>query len=151
MRNERTLDALDREILAELANDARLSNTELARRVGLTAAPCLRRVQRLERDGVIRGYHARVDERLAGRGFEVIVDVDLSRNDRETIEAFEAAVIAVPEIIEARRMLGQPDYYLRVQVVDTEDYERLTLDTLSRLPAVRRLLSHQTMRLIKGS
>lgn len=145
-----SIDSLDRAIIAELEEDARLSNTELARRVGLTPAPCLRRVQRLERTGVIRGYHARVDPKSGGRGFEVIVAIDIAVNDGKTIEDFEAAAAAVPEVTEMRRMLGQPDYYLRVQVADPDAYERLTLDTLARLPAVSRLLSHQTMRLIKG-
>jgi DNA-binding Lrp family transcriptional regulator len=148
--NEPRIDDLDHAIIAELQHDARLSNTELSRRVGLTPAPCLRRVQRLERDGVIEGYHAKVDPKAAGRGFEVMVAIDIAMNDRKTIEDFEAAAAAVPEVVEMRRMLGQPDYYLRVQVADTEAYERLTLDTLSRLPAVHRLLSHQTMRLVKG-
>lgn len=145
-----SIDSLDRAIIAELEEDARLSNTELARRVGLTPAPCLRRVQRLERTGVIRGYHARVDPKSGGRGFEVIVAIDIAVNDGKTIEDFEAAAAAVPEVTEMRRMLGQPDYYLRVQVADPDAYERLTLDTLARLPAVSRLLSHQTMRQIKG-
>ena len=145
-----SIDGLDRAIIAELEEDARLSNTELARRVGLTPAPCLRRVQRLERTGVIRGYHARVDPKSGRRGFEVIVAIDIAVNDGKTIEDFEAAAAAVPEVTEMRRMLGQPDYYLRVQVADPDAYERLTLDTLARLPAVSRLLSHQTMRLIKG-
>lgn len=150
MSNNFKIDDLDRAIIAELEEDARLSNTELARRVGLTPAPCLRRVQRLEREGVIRGYHAKTDPKATGRSFEVIVAVDITVNDRKTIEDFESAAAAVPEVTEMRRMLGQPDYYLRVQVADHEAYEVLTLNTLSRLPAVRRLLSHQTMRLVKG-
>ncbi|MFD7076295.1 Lrp/AsnC family transcriptional regulator [Nocardioides sp. NPDC059952] len=150
MRNDHAIDDLDRAIIAELEDDARLSNAELARRVGLTPAPCLRRVQRLESDGVIKGYHARVDPKSGGRGFEVIVAIDIAVNDGKTIEDFEAAAVAVPEVTEMRRMLGQPDYYLRVQVADPEAYETLILGTISRLPAVSRLLSHQTMRLVKG-
>lgn len=149
MGNEMTVDSLDRAIIAELEDDARLSNAELARRVGLTPAPCLRRVQRLERDGVITGYHARVDPRSAGRGVEVIVALDIAVNDGQTFLDFEDAVSAVAEVTEVRRMLGQPDYYLRVQVADIEAYEQLVVSTLSRLPAVSRILSHQTMRLIK--
>jgi len=150
MRNGQSLDELDRAIVAELEKDARLSNTELARRVGLTPAPCLRRVQKLERGKVIQGYHAKVNPRASGRGFEVIVAIDIAVNDGKTIEDFEAAAAAVSEVTEVRRMLGQPDYYLRVQVSDPEAYESLTLRTLSRLPAVSRVLSHQTMRLVKG-
>ncbi|MEU6136914.1 Lrp/AsnC family transcriptional regulator [Nocardioides sp. NPDC047086] len=150
MRNDHAVDDLDRAIIAELENDARLSNAELARRVGLTPAPCLRRVQRLEADGVIRGYRARIDPKSGGRGFEVIVAIDIAVNDGKTIEDFETAAVAIPEVTEMRRMLGQPDYYLRVQVADPEAYEALILGTISRLPAVSRLLSHQTMRLLKG-
>ncbi|ALG86366.1 Lrp/AsnC family transcriptional regulator [Gordonia phthalatica] len=150
MRNKPTIDDLDRAIIAELENGGRLSNTELARRVGLTPAPCLRRVQRMERDGVIRGYRAVIDPKNGGRGFEVIVAIDIAVNDGETIEDFETAATRVPEVTEIRRMFGQPDYYLRVQVADPEAYEALAVGVLSRLPAVNRLLSHQTMRLVKG-
>lgn len=150
MRNDHSIDDLDRAIIAELEDDARLSNAELARRVGLTPAPCLRRVQRLESEGVIKGYHARIDPKSSGRGFEVIVAIDIAVNDGKTIEDFETAAVAIPEVTEMRRMLGQPDYYLRVQVADPEAYEALILGTISRLPAVSRLLSHQTMRLVKG-
>jgi DNA-binding Lrp family transcriptional regulator len=150
VRNDHAVDDLDRAIIAELEDDARLSNAELARRVGLTPAPCLRRVQRLERDGVIKGYHASIDPKSGGRGFEVIVAIDIAVNDGKTIEDFETAAVAVPEVTEMRRMLGQPDYYLRVQVADPDAYEALIVGTISRLPAVNRLLSHQTMRLIKG-
>lgn len=143
-------DSLDRAIVAELEGDARLSNAELARRVGLTPAPCLRRVQRLERDGVITGYHARVDPRSAGRGLEVIIALDIAVNDGPTFLDFETEVVAVPEVTEVRRMLGQPDYYLRVQVADIEAYEDLVVRVISRLPAVSRILSHQTMRQVKG-
>lgn len=149
MGNNRALDDLDRAIIAELAQDGRLSNTELAHRVGLTPAPCLRRVQRLERSGIIRGYHAVIDPKASGRGFEVIVSVDIAVNDGPTIEDFEAAATALPEVTEVRRMFGQPDYYLRVLVADPEEYEALTTK-LSRLPALSRFVSHQTMRLVKG-
>jgi len=107
-------------------------------------------VQRLERDGVIRGYRATVDPKNSGRGFEVIVAIDIAVNDGATIDDFETAAAAVPEVTELRRMFGQPDYYLRVQVADPESYEALAASVLSRLPAVNRLLSHQTMRLVKG-
>lgn len=150
MRNKLALDAIDRAIIAELSEDGRLSNTELARRVRLTPAPCLRRVQRMERAGVIRGYHAAIDPKSVGRGFEVIVSVDIAVNDGQTIEDFEAAATALPEVVEVRRMFGQPDFYLRVLVADHEEYEALTLDKLSRLPALTRFVSHQTMRLSKG-
>ena len=150
MSNNHAVDDLDRAIIDELQNDARLSNTELARRVGLTPAPCLRRVQRLEREGVIEGYHAALNPKAAGKGFEVIVAVDIAVNNTATVQDFEAAAVTVPEVTEVRRMFGQPDYYLRVQVADGEAYEALSISTLSQLPAVSRVLSHQTMRRLKG-
>src|SRR5690606_23844397 len=104
------VDRIDRAIIEELRRDARLTNTELADRVGLTPAPCLRRVRRLERAGVITGYHAHVDPDSVGQGFEVIVHVDLARKDRATVEAFETRVAAYDEVVEFRRMFGLPDY-----------------------------------------
>lgn len=99
---------------------------------------------------MIRGYHADVDPKASGRGFEVIVSIDIAVNDGRTTEDFEAAAAALPEVVEVRRMFGQPDYYLRVLVADHEEYEALTIDKLTRLPALHRLVSHQTMRLAKG-
>src|ERR1700729_3729514 len=96
------VDAIDRKIIAELQRDGRLSNVELADRIGLTPAPCLRRVRRLESDGVILGYTALINPRAVGRGFEVLVNVDLTRKDRATFEAFEAAVAALDAVIEVR-------------------------------------------------
>lgn len=150
MRNNQGMDAIDQSIIAELRRDARLSNTELARRVNLTPAPCLRRVQRLESAGVIRGYHADIDPKASGRGFEVIAAMDIEVNDRQSIEDFEAALVELPEVVEVRRMFGQPDFFVRVLVADHEAYEALMVERLTRLPALRRLVSHQTMRLTKG-
>ncbi|MGV7903903.1 Lrp/AsnC family transcriptional regulator, partial [Mycobacterium kansasii] len=86
------MDALDRAIIDELVRDGRLTNQELAQRVGLTPAPCLRRVRRLEADGVITGYTAVLDPAALGRGFEVVINADLGANDRTSVEAFEARI-----------------------------------------------------------
>lgn len=143
------LDEVDRAIIANLVNDARLSNTELARRVHLTPAPCLRRVQRLEAAGVLRGYRAVVDPAASGRGFEVIVAVEIRLNDAGTVEAFEEAVAALDEVTEVHRMLGKPDYFVRVNVADGSAYERFVMERLTRLPAISTLVSHQTMKTLK--
>ena len=109
------MDAIDRKIIAELQRDGRLSNVELADRVGLTPAPCLRRVRRLEEQGVILRLHRPYQSHTrSAADFEVLVNVDLTRKDRATFEAFEAAVAALDEVIELRRMFGLPDYLLRV-------------------------------------
>jgi DNA-binding Lrp family transcriptional regulator len=144
------VDSLDRRIIAELQRDGRLSNVELADRVGLTPAPCLRRVKRLEAQGVITGYTARINPHALGRGFEVLVNVDLTRKDRATFEAFEAAVSAIDEVIEVRRMFGLPDYLLRVATASLESYEIFVSTKLGDVPGVHRLDSHLTMKLIKS-
>src|ERR1700690_4321316 len=102
------MDALDRKIIAELERDGRLSNVELADRVGLTPAPCLRRGKRLGGGGGVLGYTAGINPSTVGRGFEVLVNVDLTRKDRATFEQFEAAVAALDEVLEVRRMFGLP-------------------------------------------
>ena len=144
------IDAVDRNIIAALQRDGRLTNVELAERVGLTPAPCLRRVRRLEADGVILGYGARVDPRAVGRAFEVLVNVDLARKDRATFEAFESVVAALEEVVEIRRMFGLPDYLLRVQVDSIEAYETFVSTKLGDAPGVDKLDSHITMKLIKA-
>src|SRR5690625_7465865 len=108
MRNDQSIDDLDRAIIAELERDARLSNLGLARRVGLTPAPCLRRAQKLEQAGIFEGYHAKVNPKASGRGFEVVVAIDIAVNDGEAIEDCEAAEVAVPEVLEMQCIFGQP-------------------------------------------
>ncbi|HYB29369.1 MAG TPA: Lrp/AsnC family transcriptional regulator [Solirubrobacteraceae bacterium] len=144
------MDAVDRRIIAELERDGRLSNVELADRVGLTPAPCLRRVKRMESDGVILGYSARINPHAIGRGFEVLVFVDLTRKDRATFEAFEAAVAALDEVTEVRRMFGLPDYLLRVATTSLESFEAFLSTRLGDAPGVDKLDSHITMKLIKS-
>jgi DNA-binding Lrp family transcriptional regulator len=144
------VDAIDRRIVAELELDGRLSNVELADRIGLSPAPCLRRVRRLERDGVILGYSARIDPGATGRGFEVVLNVDLTRKDRATFEAFESAAAAFDEVTEIRRMFGLPDYVLRVATDSIESYELFLSTKMGDVPGVDKLDSHITMKLIKS-
>ncbi|MET0996092.1 MAG: Lrp/AsnC family transcriptional regulator [Mycobacterium sp.] len=143
------MDALDRAIVAELQRDGRLTNQDLASRVGLTPAPCLRRVRRLEEDGVITGYTAVIDQDSIGRGFEVIIHADLVAKDLATVEAFEDRVAAMSEVAELRRMFGIPDYVIRVQVADLAAYERWLTTQLMGDPAIARVDSRITMKTIK--
>jgi DNA-binding Lrp family transcriptional regulator len=149
MRNPTSLDRVDRAILRELRANAKISNQELARRVHLTPAPCLRRVKRLEAEGVIAGYHARTDPTVEGRGFEVTVSVEFRFNDQQTVDEFEAAIVALDEVVDARRVFGNPDYILRVLVEDANAYERFQTNHLLRLPGINRTISHQTLKLVK--
>jgi DNA-binding Lrp family transcriptional regulator len=122
---------------------------DLAARVGLTAAPCLRRVRRLEAEGVITCYSAVVDPAALGRGFEVIIHADLVAKDLATVEAFEDRVAAMEEVAELRRMFGIPDYLIRVQVADLPAYERWLTTQLMGDPAIARVDSRITMELLK--
>ncbi|CAM5339282.1 DNA-binding Lrp family transcriptional regulator OS=Streptomyces griseomycini OX=66895 GN=FHS37_003475 PE=4 SV=1 [Streptomyces griseomycini] len=147
--NEIQLDAVDREILFHLSQDGRLTNVELAKRVGLTPPPCLRRVKRLEEAGVITGYRAAINPEAVGRGLEVCIDVEIYANDRKTVEEFETTVASYEEVVESRRMYGRPDYFIRVAVADHAAYEAFATGKLSGLPAVLRYTSHLIMKTIK--
>ncbi|QEU95929.1 Lrp/AsnC family transcriptional regulator [Streptomyces kanamyceticus] len=144
------MDDIDRSILRELQNDGRLTNQELAQRVGLSASPCMRRVRQLEQDGVIQGYRAVLDPDAVGRGFEVLVSIEV-RRDRETVEAFEAALQDVPDVIEAYRLFGSPGCLIRIAVADLTAYERLWIERLTALPGVTEVNSQIIMKRIKHS
>ncbi|SNT28471.1 DNA-binding transcriptional regulator, Lrp family [Actinacidiphila glaucinigra] len=143
------VDAIDRRILRELQADGRLTNQELAARVGLTPSPCLRRVRQLEEDGVIQSYRAVVDPAAVGRGFEVFASVEV-RRDRESVAAFEERVQAIPDIVEAYRLYGAPGCLLRIAVADSDAYERFWTEKLIALPGVSEVNSQMIMKRIKG-
>ena len=145
------VDRLDRAIIDQLCRNGRLTNTELADRVGLTPSPCLRRVRRLEEAGVITGYHARVDPVAAGRGFQVVVFADLAATDRGSVQRFEERVASFDEVVGVRRMFGSPDYLIDVAVADLGGYERFLTSTLMDTPGLARLTSHFAMKAIKSA
>jgi DNA-binding Lrp family transcriptional regulator len=140
------VDSIDRKILALLQSAGRLTITELSGRVGLSVAPCHRRVRELERSGAIRGYRAVVDPAILGRGFEVLVAVTMDREDADTIAAFEDGLAAVPDVTHAERLFGEPDYLVRVATADIAAYQRLRDETLARLPGVLRMTSTIVMK-----
>lgn len=144
------MDRIDRAIIEQLQQDGRLTNQELAARIGLTPAPCLRRVRRLEADGVITGYAATIDLAALGRGFEVLLQAEIATKDLATVEAFEARVSAMDEVVELRRMFGLPDYLIRVRTADADAYERWLTTRLLGDPAIARVDSRITMKLIKS-
>lgn len=139
------MDRIDEQILAVLQDDGRLTVTELAARVSLSVSPCLRRLRRLERDGVITGYRALVDAAAVGLGFEALVFVSLRQEDRDTVAAFERAVAAVPHVVSAQRLFGEPDYLLRVLTADLAAYQQLYDERLATLPGVAQLNSTLVM------
>lgn len=140
------MDAVDRKILAELQADGRLTVTELAERVQLSVSPCHRRLRALEQSGVISGYRAHLDPAALGLRFAAIVFVTLREGDRHAVETFETAVNDVPQIIQAQRLFGDPDYLLHVVAADLPAFQRLYDEHLSALPGVQRLTSTLVMK-----
>jgi DNA-binding Lrp family transcriptional regulator len=140
------MDDIDRKILALVQSDGRATITEIAQSVSLSVSPCHRRLRALEADGTIRGYRAVVDPVALGLTFQALVFVTMRQEDRETLLGFEAAVGRVPEIVQAQRLFGAPDYLLRVATADLSAYQRLEDDVLSALPGVQRLNSTLVMK-----
>lgn len=140
------MDTIDRKIIAELEAEGRLTVTELAQRVGLSVAPCHRRLRELERAGAIRGYRAVVDPAAIGLGFEVLVQVTMDREDAATVADFERGLAQIPEVRHAERLFGDPDYLLRVATADIAAYQTLRDERLATLPGVGRLTSTIVMK-----
>ena len=129
-------DAIDRRILQELSRNGRLPNVELADRVGLSPSACLRRVQDLERKGVIAGYRAVIDRGKLGTGFVAYLAVGLSIHTKASQEAFERAMRATPEVRECHNVTGTIEYLLRVEVADLAAFKVFHTDVLGTLPQV---------------
>lgn len=129
-------DRKDRRILRELQLNGRLTNQALARRVNLSPSPCLRRVQRLEEQGIIQGYTAIVSQHASGFPITVFVQVELERHDTETVSVFEQRVKEIDQIMDCFLMTGQRDYMLRVLAASLEDYERFVRETLHTIPGI---------------
>jgi Lrp/AsnC family leucine-responsive transcriptional regulator len=145
-----TLDRTDLLLLAELQQDGRLTNTELAERVHLSASACLRRVQRLERDGVFAGYRAEVDPERIGLGLQAFVRVQLRQHDPETVEAFANFVNAWDEVIACHALTGDMDYLVQVAVHDLEHFSRFLLDRLLGQAGVADVNSSFVLRTVKA-
>jgi Lrp/AsnC family leucine-responsive transcriptional regulator len=144
------LDAIDRRIVAELQADARLSNVELADRVGLSPSPCLRRVKRLEREGYIEGYRAALRRDRVGLGFSVFVGVKIEGHANDRALQFEEEVSAMPEVIACHLVSGEADYFLEVVVPDLEHYQRFLVGRLLNLAAVREVKSNIAIQTLKA-
>ena len=144
------LDRTDLLLLAELQSSGRLTNAELAERVHLSASAALRRVQRLERDGVIAGYRAEVDPERIGLGLQAFVRVQLSRHDAEAIDAFSGFVNQWDEVVACHALTGDMDYLLQVAVRDLEHFSRFLLDRLLNQAGVADVNSSFVLRTVKA-
>jgi len=131
------LDRYDRQILRQLQEDGRLSNQELADRIGLSPSPCLRRVRALEEAGVIAGYRALADAKALGLSLMALIHISMDQHTPERFEGFEAAVKDIPEIMECLLITGQSaDYQLKVVVRDMDAFQELLLNRITRIPGV---------------
>ena len=135
----RPLDRTDAEILRQLQNNARLSNKELAARVGLAPSTCLVRVRRLQEDGCFRGFHAELDPRAVGVGIEALVAVTLSRHARSQVESFRSHALSLPEVIAYYHVTGEADFLLHVAVRDLDHLRELALSAFTTREEVARI------------
>jgi len=139
------LDPIDQKILQELARDGRMANLDLAERVGLSPSACLRRVQALERTGVISGYRAVIDGAKLGIGFVAYVTVGLNSHTKAAQEAFERAVARAPQVRECHNVTGTIEYLLRVEVADLAAYKHWHTEVLGVLPQVQSITTFVVM------
>ena len=145
-----SLDRTDLRILEVLQSQGRITNAELAERVSLSAAPCLRRVQRLERKGVIAGYGARVDPKAIGLGLQAFVRVQLETHDSEHVKRFADLVANAEEVVACWSLTGEMDYLLQVAVTDLEHYNSFIMSRLLREGGVRDVNSSFVLGTIKS-
>jgi len=144
-----SIDATDARILTVLQRRGRVSNAELAEEVHLSASACHRRVQRLEEAGIIRDYVALLDPRKLGRPTVVFVEITLSGQADEVLDAFEREVARIPDVLVCHLMAGSADYLLKVVAEDTEDFARIHRRKLARLPGVAQMQSSFALRIVR--
>ena len=142
------MDATDRRILAELQQNGRLSLTDLGERVGISLSPVHRRLRALEEGGVISGYRAVIEPAAVGLNFSAIVFATLAKTDSESVAAFEGALPRLPEVVQAVRLFGDPDFMLNVLVADLAAFQQFYDEQLSKLPGVARLKSTLVMKTV---
>ena len=143
-----TLDTTDSRLLSVLQRRGRISNADLAEAVNLSASACHRRVGRLEKEGYIRDYVALLDARKMGVGATIFVEITLSTQADEVLEAFEKAVARIPDVLECHLMAGTADYILKVVAEGTEDFARIHRQYLARLPGVAQMQSSFALRTV---
>jgi Lrp/AsnC family leucine-responsive transcriptional regulator len=146
--DDMSLDDTDRRILRVLQKAGRMSNSDLADKVNLSASACHRRVQRLEADGYIKDYVALLNARKMGLPTTVFVEITLQAQADEVLEAFEAAVARVPDVLECHLMAGSADYILKVVAENTDDFARIHRQYLTRLPGVAQMQSSFALRTV---
>ena len=145
----RALDKLDRRILAILQKDGRLSMKDLGEQVGLSITPCIERVKRMERDGIISGYHARVNPAALGASLLMFVQITLSNKSGEMFEQFRREVLRIPQVLECHLVSGDFDYIIKARIREMSEYRKLLGDILLQLPGAAQSKSYVVMEEIK--
>jgi Lrp/AsnC family transcriptional regulator, leucine-responsive regulatory protein len=144
------MDAIDCRIISSLQADGRLSNIDLAARIGLSPSPCLRRVKRLEQEGYIQSYRAVLQRDRVGLGFSVFVGIKIEGHASDQAVDFERAIVAMPEVVACHMVSGEADYFAEVVVPDLEHYRRFMLTKLLELPLVREVKSNIAIQTLKA-
>lgn len=150
-KGPKPLDRIDRRILEVLQEDGRISNVALARQVNLTPTPCLERVRRLERDGYIRGYSARLDPELVGAGLLVFAEITLTHTARDVFREFRREALKLPQILDCHLVSGNFDYLIKARVRDMQEYREFLGEKLLSLPGVQGSRSYVVMEEVKES
>jgi len=145
----RTLDKLDRRILSVLQKDGRLSMKDLGEQVGLSITPCIERVKRMERDGIISGYYARVNPAALGASLLMFVQITLSNKSGEMFEQFRREVLRIPQVLECHLVSGDFDYIIKARIQEMSEYRKLLGDILLQLPGAAQSKSYVVMEEIK--
>jgi len=139
------MDQINQKILRELGRDGRISNLDLAEKVGLSPSACLRRVQELEKSGIIKGYRAVLDKAALGTGFVAYAAVGLNSHTKASQVAFERAMSVAPEVVECHNITGTVEYLLRIEVADLAAYKSFHTDVVGTLPQVNSITSYVVM------
>ena len=148
-KSPRDLNKIDRHILRILQDDGRITYADLARQVGLTTTPCIERVKRLEREGFIRGYSARVEPEYLDAGLIIFIQIKLDRTSKNSFDNFQADAVKLQQVLECYLVSGTFDYLLKVRVADMGAYRELLGDTLLSMPGVRESTSIVVMEAVK--
>ena len=149
MANRYPLDSIDRTILTSLQEDGRITNVDLARRAGLTAPPCLRRVRALEEAGIVEGYHARLNAAALGYGIMVFALVSLRSQAEDDLRAFEAHMAALPQVRECHMLNGEIDFILKIVAHDLQSFQSFLTSELTTAPHVASVKTSLTIRTAK--
>jgi Lrp/AsnC family leucine-responsive transcriptional regulator len=145
----REIDQFDDKILRILQRNARATSFELAEAIGLSPSSCQRRQRELEQRGIVRGYRAEIDPSVLGQAFTVFAAVQLQRHERSEVQAFQKAVVLLPEVLEVHHIAGAFDYLLRIAVADLANYETFHADRLTALPGLANVTSFVVMSKLK--